>query len=589
MIRTLVKLGGRAVLTNRPTYGVQSSVIVGANLAKLTNRDFSLFLSTTATIDSVRAIGLTELVEAISLRSPLLTHRDLFRIMTGLARMDVVLNPQLMNVLVSSCTDRAAQFMAHEISTVVVEVAACHRRVGVADSGTRDSIHRLLSILTDEFGRKIDAASPMDLANVVVGLSDVGVVDPELYREVAEVATVQIAQFRGPELCDLLLGFASLGVHCGELLDVAFPQLTVKMHRLHTHQLLQLAFVVARAAVNGIRLSDPFVTRFCSELESRQLTDISHEWNDFAVSVTKCGLLERLPRTKAAMMAYFKKLGRLDTDIPGLARALVEMGLVIGRDMPFPMVTGDESVEILIEWLECVVSTVNGADIVRMDTDMAFSSDLLQSLSSRPPGTLTDNQVDSLASLIVRLPPQAVDRHMDSMDALLDTHSLPVQYARLVLFRESSSSDVIHAACPVPAVQDPRQTAIDAFNSRGCADLVTDDSSSALSLRVAELVSIVQETALMSPECRFHPNARIGPFPVDLAVVTPSRRIAFVFLSDSDVFTFDDGSRCICPETALRLEGVKLVGFECVTIDCIDWRRSNTHQKRIALVRNSLL
>ena len=269
-------------------------------MSNLPNRELSIFIRDSASIESLRAIGLPGLLDLLTARSPFLTARELYRITVGLSRLDVIHNTGLLPLL-SRCIldERKNSFLAHEIAHICVELAACTRRLD--ETKNRDTLLPLLSGLADEFGRKIEAASPSDLSHITSALVDVGISDPDLFASISQYATIQMGMFTGPELADLLLGFAVSGLKSDRLIRAAAPQLITRMPLLIDVQLLQLGFTACRFID---QIGDSFIDRYVAVLEDpkRSFSDVPRDvWIDFASSVERLGIEQRLPRTAAIM------------------------------------------------------------------------------------------------------------------------------------------------------------------------------------------------------------------------------------------------------------------------------------------------
>lgn len=368
------------------------TIIRAEKLEKLSNRDFSVFLSSTASIESIRAVGLDGLMHALTSRSPLLTHKDACRIVTGLSRLDVAANQDVIEILGRIATDsaRIKQFQAHEIASMCVELSACFRRTG-SESRFKPVLTHVVDLLSAEFLRKIFAASPVDLACMASAVADAGLVDSGLMERIALAATIQIAQFRGPELADLVLAFATLGFKSEVLLEAALKQLVTRIHALYTPQLLQLGFVLKRFDLEEHELT-PFIPKWTAEIECRDLTEIAmKELSDFAVFIS--GTHFELPRTRVLLQNCFRK-GGWDPSLPGLASALFDLDLVIGRDVPLPAVKGNESLTVLCDWLHAVARSSGKVSVVSTEFIQCLN-DLLTGLLSQ---TLHEAHAESVAA-----------------------------------------------------------------------------------------------------------------------------------------------------------------------------------------------
>lgn len=263
-------------------------------ISNLPNRELSIFIRESASIESLRAIGLIGLLDLLTARSSLFTARELYRIIVGLCRLDVIHNTGVLPLL-SRCImdERKKSLLAHEIGHICVELSACTRRL--AETKNKNHVVSLLSVLADEFIRKIEAASPIDLSYMTSALVDIGICDDDIFSSIAQYATIQIGLFNGPELADILLGFAVTGLKPDKLIQAAIPQLITRMPLLMDVQLLQLGFTACRF----IKKDEIFIDRYVTVLEDpkRSFSNISrHVWTDFAVSVNKLEIEDRLLR-----------------------------------------------------------------------------------------------------------------------------------------------------------------------------------------------------------------------------------------------------------------------------------------------------
>lgn len=296
----LLRCALRHKTINEGQLRVRKPVIIPIdNLSKLTNRDFSMFIYESASIESMRAIGLSSLVATIESRKDLMTHKDVFRLMTGLCRLDVIHNRGILASLFQCFDARMHQLMAHDIAILAVELSSCTRRIG--NAGSKESILMILDFLVDEFKRKIDAASPRDLAYMVSAVADMGLLDGELMEMVGISASIQMGLFQGPDLADLLLGFAVLGAKHSRLLIAAVPHLTTRMTLLYDHQILGLV----RCSSSYILFEFPsecggekmrFIDRLVYQLETRAFDSKNEGWQVFEESLTSLGVTDRVPR-----------------------------------------------------------------------------------------------------------------------------------------------------------------------------------------------------------------------------------------------------------------------------------------------------
>ncbi len=232
---------------------------------KLPNREMSFFILKTASIESLRALGVDVIASTIAQRYVFMTHKDVFRIVTGLAKLDVVANESIMEALALAIKEHSRQFGAHELAGMAVELAASHRRLG------NDIASTVIFQITTEFARKIPAASPHDLASVAIACADSGISDPTLFGKMAESAVRQMALFHGSALCDFLLAYACLGlVHPG-LMQVGIPALAEFLPSLPSQQLVDVGFIFTRMAT---MIESELVSRWCQCLEMRADKDL---------------------------------------------------------------------------------------------------------------------------------------------------------------------------------------------------------------------------------------------------------------------------------------------------------------------------
>lgn len=302
MIRACTRLG-KYVSVRDPLVVLPRNrpmIISPEKLAILTNRDLSIFIQDTASIESLRAIGLENLVACIESRKNFLTSKELFRMVLGFCRTDTFPNKRLLNCLLGGIThpDKVKQFLAHELALMSVEMAACHRRAG---PNSQESITTILAAFTDEFKRKIEAASPTDLTFMSTALCDMGLRDDECMSLIAQYATIQVSMFKGPDLADLLLAFAVAGFRSQEFLRSAFPHLTTRLSLLHDVQLLQVAFTACRFLPDIPEdIQQRFHKKYLSVVnaENRTFLDIPfNTWKDFGSSLDRLNVnKEEIPK-----------------------------------------------------------------------------------------------------------------------------------------------------------------------------------------------------------------------------------------------------------------------------------------------------
>jgi hypothetical protein len=276
---------------------LQPAIIPTDKLARLSNYDYSKFIAESASLDTLRAIGLDNLVDDMSRRTALFTHKDVFRITGKLSSLNVLCsNPKLFGLIADCIMDdgRINQFQVHEIATMCIEMSSNLRRTPAP--GIRIEAVNLVARLADSFKRKIGAASHIDLTNMTVAMADLGIVDADLLQGIETAASLQIGLFKGPDLSDMLLSFCVLGYKPDILLEKAIKRLGERMRNLYTPQLLHTAFVLARFDITH---NKHLIDSLCEELESRNDVDlITHEWKDFDVSRSKLGISEsQIPKT----------------------------------------------------------------------------------------------------------------------------------------------------------------------------------------------------------------------------------------------------------------------------------------------------
>ena len=517
------------------------TIIRAEKLDKLSNRDFSVFISSTASIESIRAVGLDGLVHALTSRSPLLTHKDASRIVTGLSRLDVAANQDLIEILGRIATDsaRIKQFQAHEIASMCVELSACFRRTG-SGSHFRPVLTRVVDLLSAEFSRKIFAASPVDLACMASAVADAGMIDSGLMERVALAATIQIAQFRGPELADLVLAFATLGFRSSVLLEAAFKQLSTRIHALYTPQLLQLGFVIKRFRLGENDLNQ-FITKWTAEIESRDLSEIPMKHlSDFAVSISETHF--DLPRTRVFLQNCFRKNG-WDPILPGLASALLDLDLVIGRDVPLPSLKGNESVTVLCDWLHAVSRSSGQVSVVSTEFIQCIN-DLVSQLVSQ---TLQKAQAESVSATLLFFPMSIVKERM----------------ADIKVFVNKNHSPVITGA----------QEVLD-FVSTG---LVVGQN---LSQREDEVLPQHLHSLIDSLKAAVPDVTIAAQFSSGVTVRVGTQNLSFRFLSSRDYHSFADGSRDLKIPVAMELARLEVGGFRPIMVNSKDWRVRDTSARQ---------
>ena len=195
--------------------------ISALNLSKLSNRDFGMYFLNSIDTAGCRELGETGIAESIQNRVTLMTPKDMYRTLMGLARCNVLINEKILTVLVPKIQIDSSQLCVHEIGSLSVEIAACLSQHETIPS----CIHVILKSLSESFSKKIAAANPIDLANMATAVAEL---TPSgnlgLFDLIAKSALVQIAQFKGPELVDLLLAFSK--THHPEFRDLFTGSLT---------------------------------------------------------------------------------------------------------------------------------------------------------------------------------------------------------------------------------------------------------------------------------------------------------------------------------------------------------------------------
>ena len=285
-------------------------IIPANNLSKLTNMDFSVFIQETATIESIRAIGLQGLLSSLESRKELMTHKDIFRIVTGLCRLDVIHNNGILQLLLECFDARMRSLMAHEIALMAVELSACTRRLGETSyTHAKKSVIMVLEFLVDQFKKKIDAASPRDLAYMLSAVADMGLTDAELIEVVGNSASMQIGLFHGPDLADLWIALDVLGAHHQRFFASSVPHLTNRISLFHDKQIIPLVGVVSRAFLRDIAdvsqiTRSRLIERLVTELETRPLHDITQGWQNFEGSLKNLGIEEKVPRA----IRFYRKI-----------------------------------------------------------------------------------------------------------------------------------------------------------------------------------------------------------------------------------------------------------------------------------------
>jgi hypothetical protein len=298
--RALTKYVGTPMIRKN----VDKIVMSAENFRKLSNRDLSLYINgPLCNIESLRNISLDVLVNEIRLRHELLTHKDIYRLVSGLARKNVVLNDSLLEALRVSVMTHLPQFGAHELSNMIVEMTACVRRLG-ADGG---KIFALIAPMCEEFERKIFAATVIDLSNVTMGIADSGVsYSHTLLEKIGLSALIQMGTFKGPELCDLLSALSILGVGNDDLMCETLSHISGKIHRLWTPQLVDLMVVLVRWGYPQklpFTVKEKLETNICLELEKR-LDFPSNRFLDLLMSLTDMGILNRTPNTEERIRTF---------------------------------------------------------------------------------------------------------------------------------------------------------------------------------------------------------------------------------------------------------------------------------------------
>jgi hypothetical protein len=274
-------------------------VIAAEKLANLPNREFSILMAESASIDSVRALGLSGLLHAIDSRKHFLTSREVFRITSGLCRLNVVNNQGVIPLITACLSDgRLEQLFAHEIAFMAVQIAACARRLEISGL-KREEARKFVEALSDQFVGKLDAASVFDLANMVTAAVDLQVGTDKQMNKIADKCILQIALFKGPDLADILSACSIMGFVHAELFQASVPHLITRMPLLHDVQLLQLLSVahIISPSIDQA-LYQKLMSRYMEVLgdPNRTYTDVPREiLDEFKKSTATLSLSDQLP------------------------------------------------------------------------------------------------------------------------------------------------------------------------------------------------------------------------------------------------------------------------------------------------------
>ena len=508
----------------------QVSIMSAENFRKLSNRDLSLYISgPLASIESLRTISLPVLVDEIYTRREFLTHKDIFRLVSGLANKNVILNEKLLSVLHEAIKIHSSQFGAHELSNMIVELAACVRRL--EREGAK--IFPLLASLCDEFGRKIFAATAVDLSHVMMGVADSGFAcDSKLVEQIALSSIIQMGTFRGPELCDLLSGFAIMGIKNEDLLAAAYDHICERIHKLLTPQLVDLLFVMARFGFPDdmpYSVKERLETQMCFELEKR--TDhLDFKLLDFLISATSTGIIHRIPKSRSHIRSYLVEQKRHDWwyNAPSLSKLIAALEAseicLIGRHIDFVPVEHFNSTNDVLAMLK-YLSHMLETEFIK-DSDIQYGKALVDWLNR--------NGVDQ-----ARLQAELQD--------------LPCEISSSC---ESSHGESITGMSPI-----------------------ADDPSRASMAHIVELEGILRKHYDdVKSACR------VQHVILDALVTKRDKRVGFMIVPDHDYHVYaDDYKRRLKPRVQRQLNRLNAIGIRVVTIDAKDWRNCD----RSDLVRNS--
>ena len=509
------------------------SLMSPENFCKLSNRDLSIFIhSASSSIESLRHISFPVLRKELEVRREFLTQKDIYRIVSGLATKNVIINTDLLSTLQAAAEIHRTQFGAHELSNMIVELAACVRRL--CEDGSK--IYPLLSLLCDEFGRKIFAATVVDLSNVMVGIADCEFrPSPELVEKIALSALIQIGTCRGPELADMLSGFAILGFKNDDLLRASYSHIAGRIHRLWTPQVVDLMFVIARF---GYPADLPFTIKetlemsICKELEQRQ-DHVDMKFVDLVISSAALNLINRIPKTRNLIRSYFINQKRHDWwyKVPSLPRLIDSIQrsdlFLIGRDVDFISVddlTHEDDIFAMLGYLSHILET---EFITQADID--YGKGLIEALGERcGKSGVTDTRLRDLPAAIYQ-----------------------VGYA-------SEGSNVA---------------------------VVQDDPERSLLKHVIELNQVIENCIRGQSGVSVKTACVINNIPVDSLITHSGRRLGVLLLPDHAYHVFQhDLRREIKPRILRRMESLDKSGIVPIVIDGRDWRNSD----RVVLVRNSL-
>ena len=220
----------RAKYVFTPVARVPSLLSIGeVNLAKLSNREFGLYFQNSVDISGIRLLGQSGLFQAIESRLDLMTPKDFYRTLIGLAKCNV-LSESILILINDKLVQDAAQLRVHEICNLAIEIAVSK------------NVHcqSLVLFLSTIFSKKIFAANPIDLAHISMAVAQMDIIDNDLMERIALATCLQIGLCRGPELADILAAFSILKCHSEMLFNKSIPHLASKKHTLHPIQLSYL-------------------------------------------------------------------------------------------------------------------------------------------------------------------------------------------------------------------------------------------------------------------------------------------------------------------------------------------------------------
>jgi hypothetical protein len=504
------------------------------NFRKLSNRDLSLFIySPSSSIESLRHITLPVLQKELEVRREFLTHKDIYRIVSGLASKNVILNTDILSTLQTAVEIHSTQFGAHELSYMIVELAACVRRL--SENGHK--IFRMLSLFCEEFGRKIFAATVVDLSNVIVGIADCGFQpSADLIERIALSVLIQIGTCRGPELTDLLSGFALMGVKNDDLLRASYSHIADRIHRLWTPQIVDLLFVMARFGYPSdlpVTIKEKLEASVCEQLEQRQ-DHLDMKFADLLISSTMLNLIDRIPKTRNLIRSYLVRQKRHDwwLKVPSIQRLIEAVQrsnlCIIGRDIdyiPAADLKNEDEILGMLEYLSNVLET----EFIRQ-VDIDYGKALIVRLAGHCGASLSkDTRLADLPRVIY---------------PMSDVYECGKE--ETVVQNDPTRSDLKHVVELNHVINNLIRNQTDVDVTSAC---------------------IVNETVL------------------DSLITRAGRRFGVMLIPDNGYHVFQDNlSRELKPRIRRQIKRLEESGIVPIVIDGQDWRNCD----RVDLVRNSL-